>query len=68
MSKYDKLWEYVSERNEDSLELTYDEIREYGGVPIDHSFLKFKKELRDYGYEVEKISMKKETVKFRKQR
>ena len=28
------------------------------GLPIDHSFLKYKKELMEYGYKVGKISMK----------
>lgn len=32
------------------------------GFPIDHSFLKYKKELSEYGYQVGKISMKEETV------
>lgn len=34
------------------------------GVPLDHSFLKYKKELCNYGYEVSKISMKAQTVHF----
>lgn len=37
------------------------------GVPLDHSFLKYKKELCNYGYEVSKISMKAQTVHFSKQ-
>ena len=37
------------------------------GVPLDHSFLKYKKELCNYGYEVSKISMKEQTVHFSKQ-
>lgn len=36
------------------------------GVPLDHSFLKYKKELCDYGYEVVKISMKAQAVLFAK--
>ena len=35
-------------------------------VPIDHSFLNFKKELTDYGYRVGKISMKEKSVSFEK--
>ena len=46
--------------------LTYAQIEELAGVPIDHSFLKFKKELLDYGYQVGKISMKEEIVAFEK--
>lgn len=66
MSKYDNLWKYIAGREEECFVLTFDEIEEAGGVPIDHSFLKFKKELLGYGYIVEKISMKNETVEFKK--
>lgn len=64
MSKFDKIWEYVSDRNESTLILTFDEIESIAGLPIDHSFLKYKKELNSYGFAVEKISMKDKTVKF----
>ena len=36
------------------------------GVPIDHSFLNYKAELTEYGYEVAKISMKAQKVIFNK--
>lgn len=64
MSKYDSLWKYVANNCRDTLKLSYEEINEIAGVPIDHSFLTFKKELIDYGYEVKKISMKTKTVEF----
>lgn len=66
MSKYISLWEYVQNRNEQSFKLTFAEIENITGVPIDHSFLKYKKELVKYGYEVGKISMKEKTVIFNK--
>ena len=66
MSKYDLLWEYVQQNGNASLKLTFDEIQNIAGIPIDHSFLKFKKELTDYGYQVGKISMKEQTVLFNK--
>ena len=66
MSKYDPLWKQIKENGTDSFKLTYDEIEEIAGIPIDHSFLKFKKELLEYGYRVGKISMKAETVAFEK--
>lgn len=66
MSKYNALWEYVKKNGEQSLTLTYDEIKDIAGVPIDHSFLNYKKELFEYGYEVGKISMKEKTVNFLK--
>ncbi len=64
MSKYDALWEHVQQRGEQSLKLTFEEIQDILGIPIDHSFLKYKKELTDYGYQVGKISMKEQTVIF----
>ena len=35
-------------------------------MPIDHSFLRYKKDLAGYGFEVGKISMKEKTVSFRR--
>ncbi len=64
MSKYKPLWEYVSGRAEKYLKLTFGEIRDISGIPIDHSFLKYKSELTEYGYRVDKISMKDQTVEF----
>lgn len=66
MSKYDGLWKWIAENGQDQFKLTYAQIEELAGVPIDHSFLKFKKELLDYGYQVGKISTKEETVAFEK--
>ena len=66
MSKYDQLWKWISENATDSFKLTYSEIEEIAGLPIDHSFLNLKKELLGYGYRVGKISMKEETVAFEK--
>ena len=66
MSKYDALWAYVQKDGSATLKLTFGQIQEIAGVPIDHSFLRYKKELTDYGYQVEKISMKEQTVVFRK--
>ena len=64
MSKYGKLWEYVEEQEGDELTLTFDEIGAIAGVPLDHSFLNYKKELLSHGWEVGKISMKLQTVRF----
>ncbi len=66
MSKYNALWEYVRKNGSQSFKLTFEEIRDISGIPIDHSFLKYKKELTEYGYEVGKISMKEQTVIFNK--
>lgn len=64
MSKYDNLWKYIQKSESPRLDLTFDEIERISGVPLDHSFLNFKKELTEYGYEVRKISMKTQTVLF----
>ena len=66
MSKYDKLWKYIQNRQEKAFKLTFDEIAEISGVPVDHSFLRYKKELMEYGYQVGRISMKEQTVIFSK--
>ena len=62
MSKYTSVWEYMQSNVNQSFKMTFEEIRDIAGIPIDHSFLKYKKELIDYGYEVEKISMKEQTI------
>ena len=64
MSKYQPLWEHIQTINADKLSLSYGEIESILGFPIDHSFLTYKKELLDYGWNVKKISMKEETVLF----
>ncbi len=66
MSKYSSLWEYVRENGSQSFTLTFEEIEKIAKIPIDHSFLKYKRELTEYGYQVEKISMKEQTVLFNK--
>ncbi len=66
MSKYDPLWNWIKENGTDSFKLTYAEIEKIAGLPIDHSFLTYKKELLEYGYKVVKISMKEQTVAFEK--
>lgn len=57
MSKYEPLWNYLKENKKKSYKLTYEKIKNILGFEIDHSFLSYKKELKDYGYEVGKISM-----------
>ena len=66
MSKYEPLWNYLKENQKESYKLTYEEIKNILGFEIDHSFLSYKKELKDYGYEVGKISTKEKTVIFNK--
>ena len=46
--------------------LTVKEIKEILGFSIDHSFLTYKKEAKEYGYEVSKIQLKEEIIIFNK--
>lgn len=66
MSKYEPLWNYVKNADADFLKLSFSQIENIAGAPLDHSFLTYKKELAPYGFKVEKISMKEKTVIFSK--
>ncbi|CAB1244561.1 hypothetical protein ACFHWD_13820 [Clostridium sp. MT-14] len=64
MSKYTALWEYIQRNGSPSMKLSFDEIHDIAGIEMDHSFLRYKKELTQYGYQVGKISLKERTVIF----
>ncbi len=64
MSKYEPLWKYLEDNNKEKYILSYEEIKNIVGFEINHSFLTYKKEAKEYGYEVGKISMKERTVIF----
>jgi hypothetical protein len=64
MSKYDPLWKYLNSRGEEQIKLTFEEIKTVLGFEMDHSFLRYKKEAGEYGYEVGKISLKEKWVGF----
>ena len=64
MSKYEILWKYIRDQGSPTLTLTFDEVRNIAGSPLDHSFLKYKKELAERGAEVLRISLKNKTVFF----
>lgn len=66
MSKYEPLWNYLKENNNENYILTYKQVRNILGFDIDHSFLTYKKESKKYGYEVSKVSMKEKTIIFNK--
>lgn len=66
VSKYELLWEYLKENNRENYEISYDEIKDILGFEIDHSFLSYKKELKEFGYEIGKISMKEKKIIFNK--
>ncbi len=64
MSKYDALWRHIQHTADPFQKLTFTQVEEILGFPIDHSFLRYKKELQEYGYQVGKISLKEQTVIF----
>ena len=66
MSKYNSLWEYIQKNGNSEIKLSFNEINKITGFTIDHSFLNYKKELSEYGYQVGKISLKEKTVTFNK--
>jgi hypothetical protein len=66
MSKYDLLWKHLKENNKEDYRLTFEEIKNILGFEIDHSFLTYKKELKHFGYEVGKISIKEKNIFFKK--
>ena len=66
MSKYEPLWKYLKDNNKENYKLSYEEIKNIIGFEIDHLFLTYMKEAKEFGYEVGKISMKEKTVIFNK--
>ena len=62
MSKYKVLWEYIKENDKDEYKLSYESLENILGFKLDYSFLTYKKELNEYGYKVEKISMKEKYI------
>lgn len=64
MSKYDKLWVYISKNYQNTFHMTFEKIKNVLGFPIDHSFLNYKKELERYGFQVGKISLKDKKIEF----
>ena len=64
MSKYQLLWQYIATSTKDTFTLTFEQMEEIAKTPMDHSFLQYKKELKDFGWKTGKISMKNRTVAF----
>ncbi|MFP3043693.1 hypothetical protein LQZ19_17925 [Treponema primitia] len=66
MSKYEQLWKYLQNDGSLILNLSFAEIQTITGFGIDHSFLTYKKEANQFGYQVGKISMKEKHITFNK--
>ncbi|KRL26140.1 hypothetical protein FD27_GL001276 [Limosilactobacillus frumenti DSM 13145] len=62
MSKYNHLWEAIAQSHQEHLVIPFAKVTKLAGVPLDHSFLNYKHELLDYGYQVDKISLKKQEI------
>lgn len=70
MDKYNLLWKYLIEyfkENNNSLTLSFADINKIASIPLDHSFLKYKKELEQHNIKVDKISLKNKYVIFKKE-
>lgn len=68
MSKYSVLWEYIFASGKYELSLSFDEIGQICGFPIDHSLLTYKKELSGFGWSLKKVSMKEKAVTFEREK
>ncbi|MCL2332542.1 MAG: hypothetical protein FWC54_03525 [Actinomycetia bacterium] len=66
MSKYKPLWEHLRADGRESIQLSFDEIRDILGFDIDHSFLNYKKEAVNFNYQIAKVNIKKRSVLFYK--
>ncbi|MCL2882334.1 MAG: hypothetical protein FWF45_05540 [Coriobacteriia bacterium] len=66
MSKYEPLWKHLQADGRNTFQLTFEEIKDVLGFEIDHSFLNYKKEAAQFGYQVGKISLKEQHVTFSK--
>jgi hypothetical protein len=56
MSKYDQLWKHLQTNGSPILKLAFEEIKTILGFDIAHSFLTYKKEASQFGYQAGKIS------------
>ena len=64
LSKYEPLWRFLSGDGSGCIQFSFERIEEILGFPLDHSFLRYKQEAEQYGYRVEKISLKEKWVRF----
>ena len=62
MSKYEPRWRFLSGDGSECIQFSFERIEEILGFPLDHSFLNCKQEAEQYGYRVEKISLKQKWV------
>jgi hypothetical protein len=66
MSKYKPLWKHLQDDGNPLLEFIFDEIKEIVGLDIDHTFSTYRNEVRQFGYQVVKFSVRKKRITFLK--
>lgn len=64
LSKYEPLWRFLSGDGSGCIQFSFERTEEILGFSLDHSFLRYKQEAEQYGYCVEKISLKEKWVHF----
>ena len=64
LSKYEPLWRFLSGGGSGCIQFSFERTEGILGFPLDHSFLNYKQEAEQYGYRVEKISLKEKWVHF----
>ena len=64
LSKYEPLWRFLSGDGSGCIKFSFERIEEILVFSLDHSFLNYKQEAEQYGYRVEKISLKEKWVRF----
>ena len=58
------MWAWIAKNGADRFALSFDESERLAGLPLDPSFLTYKKELSNDDCEAGKISLKTQTVYF----
>lgn len=66
MSKYEQLWKHLQADGGGTVNLTFEKIKNIIGFNIDHSFLTYKKEAGQFGYQARTISLKEKHITFNK--
>lgn len=64
MSKYEPLWAFLRQDGRPVIQLSFEEIEGILGFPLGHGFLACKQEAQEYGYTMEKISLKYRWIRF----
>lgn len=58
LSKYEPLWRFLSGDGSGCIQFSFERIDEILGFPLDYSFLNYKQEAEQYGYNSERSALK----------